>query len=37
LLTGLGFFGLLFSYLLWRSETSGHSHGLETIKAGGSK
>ena len=37
MLTGLGFFGLLFSYLLRRSETTGHSHGLETIKAGGSK
>ena len=34
MLTSLGFFGLLFSYLLRRSEVSGHSHGLETIKAG---
>jgi MFS family permease len=37
MLTGLGFFGLFFSYLLRRSETSGHAHGLETIKAGGTK
>lgn len=37
MLTGLGFFGLLFSYLLRREEVSGHAHGLETITAGGSK
>ncbi len=29
----LGFFGLLFAYLLRRSETGPHAHGLETIKA----
>jgi MFS family permease len=27
----LGFVGFFFSYMLRRSETSGHSHGLETI------
>lgn len=37
MLTSLGFVGLLFSYLLRRSETSGHAHGLETIKASGSQ
>lgn len=34
MLTSLGIFALGFSYLLRRSEVSGHSHGLETIKAG---
>lgn len=29
----LGFFGLLFAYLLRRSETGPHAHGLETITA----
>jgi hypothetical protein len=29
----LGFMGLLFSFLLWRSEQGPHSHGLETITA----
>jgi len=32
--SSLGFFGLLFSYLLRRQETGPHAHGLETIKAG---
>lgn len=27
----LGFLGLLFSFLLWRSESGAHAHGLETI------
>jgi hypothetical protein len=27
----LGFFGLLFAFLLRRSETGPHAHGLETI------
>ncbi|NUO79473.1 MFS transporter [candidate division KSB1 bacterium] len=31
----LGFFGLLFAYLLRRSETGPHAHGLETIKTAG--
>jgi MFS family permease len=31
----LGLSGLLFSYLLRRSETGPGAHGLETIKAGG--
>jgi MFS family permease len=29
----LGFFGLFFAWLLWRSETGAHAHGLESIKA----
>lgn len=29
--TGLAFLGLLFSYLLWKSETGPEAHGLETI------
>jgi len=29
----LGFLGLMFAYLLRKSETSGQSHGLETIRA----
>ncbi|HEY5615273.1 MAG TPA: MFS transporter, partial [Bacteroidota bacterium] len=29
--TGLSCFGLLFSYLLWRSESGDRAHGLETI------
>jgi MFS family permease len=28
----LGFFGLLFAWMLWRAERGPHSHGLETIK-----
>lgn len=32
--TGLGAFGLLFSYLLWKAETGPKAHGLETIKTG---
>lgn len=32
--SSLGFFGLLFAYLLRRNETGPHAHGLETIKAG---
>ena len=32
--SSLGFFGLLFSYLLRRRETGPHAHGLETIRAG---
>lgn len=35
LLSGLGFLGLLFAFLLRRSETGPNSHGLETIKAAG--
>ncbi len=31
----LGFFGLLFAFLLRRSETGPHAHGLETITARG--
>jgi len=31
LFTALGGFGLLFSYLLWKSETGPSAHGLETI------
>jgi hypothetical protein len=31
----LGFLGLLFSYLLRRTERGPHAHGLETIRAGG--
>jgi MFS family permease len=30
---GLGFMGLTFSYLLWRSERGPRAHGLETIRA----
>ncbi len=33
--SSLGFFGLLFAYLLHRSETGPNAHGLETIKARG--
>lgn len=29
----LGFFGLLFAWLLRRNETGPHAHGLETVKA----
>ncbi|HXW04373.1 MAG TPA: MFS transporter [Vicinamibacterales bacterium] len=29
---GLGFLGLLFSFLLWRSERGPEAHGLETIR-----
>jgi MFS family permease len=29
----LGFMGLLFSFLLWRSEKGPHAHGLETIRS----
>ena len=32
--SSLGFFGLLFAYLLRRRETGPHAHGLETIRAG---
>jgi len=32
--SSLGLFGFLFAYLLRRSETGPHAHGLETIKAG---
>jgi MFS family permease len=31
----LGFLGLLFSFLLWRSERGPRTHGLETITTGG--
>ena len=34
LFSTLGFFGLFFSYQLWRSESGPAGHGLETIKAG---
>ncbi len=33
--SSLGFFGLIFAYLLHRSETGPNAHGLETIKARG--
>ncbi|MCI0706186.1 MAG: MFS transporter [Ignavibacteriae bacterium] len=33
--TGLSLFGLLFSYLLWKSETGTQAHGLETITTKG--
>ena len=33
--SSLGFFGLLFAYLLHRKETGPKAHGLETIKARG--
>ena len=33
--SSLGFVGLLFAYLLRRSETGPNSHGLETIRAKG--
>jgi hypothetical protein len=29
----LGFFGLLFAWLLRRNETGPNAHGLETIRA----
>jgi MFS family permease len=29
----LGFFGVFFAWLLWRSERGPHAHGLESIKA----
>lgn len=32
LFTTLGFLGLLFSYLLWRTERGPQAHGLETIR-----
>lgn len=31
ILTGLASLGLLFSFLLWRAESGGRGHGLETI------
>jgi MFS family permease len=31
--SSLGFFGLLFAYLLHRSETGPNAHGLETLRA----
>jgi MFS family permease len=34
LFSSLGFFGLLFAWLLHRRETGPHGHGLETITAG---
>jgi hypothetical protein len=30
---GLGVLGLMFSFLLWRSERGPGAHGLETIRA----
>lgn len=33
LLSALGFLGLFFSFMLWRTEKGPHSHGLESIKA----
>jgi MFS family permease len=33
--SSLGFSGLIFAYLLHRSETGPNAHGLETIKARG--
>jgi MFS family permease len=35
LFSSLGFFGLLFAWLLHRRETGPHGHGLETITTGG--
>jgi MFS family permease len=35
LFTALASLGLLFSFLLWRTESGPGAHGLETIKAGG--
>lgn len=32
-LSALGFFGLLFSFMLWRTEKGSQAHGLETITA----
>jgi MFS family permease len=32
LFSGIGFFGLLFAFLLRRRETGPHAHGLETIR-----
>ncbi|RPI03965.1 MAG: MFS transporter [Ignavibacteriae bacterium] len=32
--SSLGFFAFLFAFLLRRSETGAHAHGLETIRAG---
>ena len=34
ILTGLASAGLLFSFLLWRTEHGPHAHGLETITTG---
>jgi MFS family permease len=34
LVSSLGFLGLFFSFMLWRSERGPHSHGLETITTG---
>lgn len=35
LLSTLGFLGLFFSFMLWRTEKGPQAHGLETIKAKG--
>ncbi len=35
IVSALGFLGLFFSFMLWRSERGPHAHGLETIKAHG--
>ena len=36
ILTALSSLGLLFSFLLWRTERGPHAHGLETITTGSS-
>ena len=33
LVSTLGFLGLFFSFMLWKTEKGPHAHGLETIKA----
>lgn len=33
IVSALGFLGLFFSFILWKTEKGPHAHGLETIKA----
>jgi MFS family permease len=33
IVSALGFLGLFFSFMLWKTEKGPHAHGLETIKA----
>jgi hypothetical protein len=33
LVSALGFLGLFFSFMLWKTESGPKAHGLETIKA----
>jgi MFS family permease len=35
IVSALGFLGLFFSFMLWKTEKGPHAHGLETIKAKG--